>query len=165
MQSMTKSPLPPWLEHSRYLLIDSNLLVVLIVGRVAIGLLGKESVKDYHAKDYELLLKFVSQFEGYVTTQAILAETNALLTKTGAWARNECWAALAEQIPLFAERCSNSSELAKNPDFSRFGLTDISIKAAASDDTLVLSADWPLVGLLRANGIAALHYEELAGSW
>ncbi len=41
------------------------------------------------------------------------------------------------------------------------GITDISIKAAATNDTLILTDDEALLGLLTQAGIAALRYQDL----
>jgi hypothetical protein len=154
--------LPSWIPYTECILLDSNLLVVVIAGKTRPSLLSHGPAKDYTWNDYEFLIEFLSEFRTTVTTPQVLSEVNSLLNKTG-YAREECRAVLAREIPLLEERMIPSVSVAANPTFPQYGLTDLSIKEAALSDTLVLSADWPLVGLLRATGIAAVHYEELAG--
>jgi hypothetical protein len=155
--------LPSWVPHTRFILPDSNLLVVVIAGKTRASLLSHGPAKDYTWSDYEFLIEFLNEFKSTVTTPQVLSEVNSLLNKTG-YAREECRAILAKEIRLMEERLIPSSSISTNPSFPQYGLTDLSIKEAASaDDTLVLSADWPLVGMLRSTGITAIHYEELAG--
>jgi hypothetical protein len=157
---MPEFMLPSWVPHTDCVLFDSNLLVVVIAGKTRPSLLSHGPAKDYTWNDYENLIEILSEFKTAVTTPQVLSEVNSLLNKTG-YAREECRAVLAREIPLLEERMITGASVSTNAAFPQYGLTDLSIKEAASNDTLVLSADWPLIGMLRAGGIAALHYEEI----
>jgi hypothetical protein len=152
--------LPLWITRPRFILLDANLLVVVIVGKTRRDLLGRGSVKDYQWKDFKKLIELLAEFEATITTPQVLAEVNSLLNKTG-YAREECRARLASEIPFLKERLISSASVSTNPAFPRYGLTDLSIKEAASDDTLVLSSDWPLIGYLQQTGTSSLHYDHL----
>jgi hypothetical protein len=152
--------LPQWIGQKSDLLIDSNLLVVIVIGRARGTLLGRKPVEGFQLSDFERLAEFAGIFKTVTTTPFILSEVNSLLNKTG-YARGECRAALASQVALMEESFHRSQTLVDDTNFVDYGITDISIKAAATNDTLVLTEDEELLGLLTQSGIAALRYKDL----
>jgi hypothetical protein len=135
------------------ILLDTNLLVVLIIGQVQQLLFGRSPVSEFSISDFDLLVATLS-------TPYILAETSAHFTKTGANARRDCRAALSAYIPLMQTRYSTPEMLAQNQLFGQFGITDVSIFEAADDRTFVLTTDGALVGMLNAKGIPCLKYSD-----
>jgi rRNA-processing protein FCF1 len=152
--------IPLWISQKSRLLIDSNLLVGIVIGRARESLLGRKPVENFQRSDFDRLTEFVALFKSILTTPFVLAEVNSLINKTG-YARMECRAALASQIMLMEEMRHSSRELSNDPTFMECGLTDISIKTAAMEDTLVLTEDEELLGILIQAGIAALRYKDL----
>ena len=152
--------IPLWIGQKSELIIDSNLLVVVVIGRARGTLLGRKPVEGFHLSDFERLAEFTSLFKKVTTTPYILSEVNSLLNKTG-YARIECRAALASQVELMDEYQNPSNTLTRDNSFEEFGLTDISIKYAATNDTLVLTDDEALLGLLTQAGIAAIRYKDI----
>ena len=65
---------------------------------------------------------------------------------------------------LMEESHITGRELSRDAFFEEFGLTDISIKASATNDTLVLTEDEDLLALLAKAGIAALRYKDLVSA-
>lgn len=155
--------LPSWITQKSNLLIDTNLLVVVVIGRARETLLGRKPVEGYQRSDFERLANFATLFKTVTTTSHVLSEVNSLLNKTG-YARGECRAALASQIDLMQESHHPSRKLSHDGSFLDLGLTDISIKAAATEDTLVLTEDEGLLGILHQAGIAALRYKDLVNA-
>jgi hypothetical protein len=155
--------LPPWIGQKSELIIDSNLLVVIVIGRARETLLGRIPVEGFHLSDFERLAEFTSLFKNVTTTPYILSEVNSLLNKTG-YARGECRAALASQVELMDESVLHSKLLTRDSSFVEFGLTDVSIMATATQDTLVLTEDEDLLGLLTQAGIAALRYKDIVNT-
>jgi hypothetical protein len=152
--------IPIWVAQKSELIIDSNLLVVVVIGRARGTLLGRKPAEGFHLSDFERLAEFTSLFKKVTTTPYILSEVNSLLNKTG-YARRECRAALASQVESMDEYQNPSNTLTRDNSFEEFGLTDIGIKYAATDDTLVLTEDEDLIGLLTQSGIAAIRYKDI----
>jgi hypothetical protein len=152
--------IPTWIKGKTDLLIDTNLLAVLVIGRTRETLLGQKPVQEFHVSDFDRLANFTTSFKTISTTPHILAEVNSLLNKTG-YARRECRSALASLIILMQESQQRSEELTRDDSFLDHGLTDVSIKSAAKTDTLVLTEDEGLLGVLNQAGIAALRYKDL----
>jgi hypothetical protein len=155
--------IPPWVDQKTDLLLDTNLLAVLVIGRARESLLGRKPVEDFQIADFERLAEFSALFKTVTTTSHVLSEVNSLLNKTG-YARGECRAALASLIDLIEESHQSSRELSRDHAFVDLGLTDISVKAAATEDTLVLTEDEDLLGILNQAGIAALRYKDLVNA-
>ena len=151
--------IPPWIDRKSDLLIDANLLAVLVIGRARESLLGKKPVDKFQLSDFERLAEFSGLFRRVLTTPHVLSEVNSLINKTG-FARIECRAALGAQIRLMDEVVKSSNEMSNDPDFTQYGLTDISIKFAATKNTLVVTEDEGLLWLLAQSGIAALRYSD-----
>src|SRR3954471_24071659 len=65
---------------SRYLILGTNLLVLLLVGSANTDYISKhKNTNSYDIEDFELLGRLVSNFAGIVVSQAVLAETSSLM--------------------------------------------------------------------------------------
>lgn len=146
---------------SRRLLLDANLLVILVVGQVRKEIFGKSPVSDYRDSDFDLLFGLMSEFTEVITTPYILAEVNMLLTKTGKYYSVECRAALSNLVPGSPCSYDEPAILSVSPYFASFGISDISIMQAALTNTVVLTSDGNLAGLLRSNKQSVMLYKEL----
>ncbi len=152
--------LPPWIETKRSLLLDSNLLVVLVIGKSDEAFLGSKPIQHFELSDYERLRHFIGAFNSIVTTPYILAEVSNLLNKSQAG--ELCRRTLAGMISAIDEVHAAATELADDPNFARFGIADVSIIHAANDDTLVLTNDEPLLGLLTKSNVSVLRYRDIS---
>lgn len=150
---------------SRRLLLDANLLVILVIGRVRKQLFGTSPVEQYRDSDYDLLVGIIGEFAEIVTTPYLLSEVNMLLTKTGEFYCEECRAALSVLIPEFICHFTEPSSLAEHPHFASFGISDISIVDCSVSETFVLTAEGSLTGFLRGNNIPVLQYTELKSTF
>ncbi len=68
---------------------------------------------------------------------------------------------MAELIPSLNCAYDAPADLAPNPHFAEFGISDVSIYQLASEDVCVLTADGPLTGLLAGSGSAVIQYKDL----
>ena len=149
--------------NTKKILIDANVLVVIIVGQIRQTLLSSVSTGDLTLtpQDYTLITNEIGAFEASVTTPYLLAEVNTLFPKPDENTLIDCRRTLASYIPWLENNYVIPEVLADDNSFASFGIADISILHAASADTLVLTADWALYGLLEHRGCSVIHYEVL----
>lgn len=138
---------------TKNIFLDANILVLLVVGQVRPDLLAKISPGNvsFDVDDFELIVAILKEFENTVTTPYILAEVNNLLLRIDHNSRIECREKLGEYISLLTNFYTAPIALVKHPQFKSFGIADISILHAASKETLILTEDGPLIGLLQGS--------------
>ena len=151
--------------QTRYLLLDANLLVVLVIGQVRQQLFGRSPVEMYSNADYDLLVSLIGEFEGVVTTPYLLSEVNTLLTKTGTYYCRECRSALSALIPELSCTYTEPAILSRNVHFATFGISDISIVDSSATSIFVLTAEGPLTGLLGGQDIPVFKYGDLKSTF
>ena len=149
------------------ILLDSNLLLVLLVGKLDIRLFGSfKRTSAYSLEDYELLEHLVRKFSVLFTTPHILTEVSNLANSlTEQWRedflRNMAALILCQNCkPLFEEFWTPVKQLALNPEFITFGLTDASL-AQLSSNALIITDDFRLSGFLRRKGVSILNFRDL----
>jgi hypothetical protein len=144
------------------LLLDSNLLLLLIIGAYDPDQIKKfKRTNAFTAEDYRLLADIVRSFKKKITTPSILTEVSNLL---GSLPQNLLimhYRRFGHLMELMEEQYSPSKELAKSEPFVRFGLTDTSIIQCVVGKYLVLTIDQELVVHLKRNGAAAINFNHI----
>ena len=139
------------------LLIDTNLLVLYIVGSLDIELIRDFSrTSQFTIDDFYLLSDFSDLFDLKITTPHILTEASNLIGKS----RN-LRGLLKIYISNADEKFLESSKVTENDDFIDFGLTDTAIINVSQNSCLVLTDDRPLYGFLINKGIDTVSLDEL----
>ena len=145
-------------------LVDSNLLVLLIVGRVDRNLIGRHRrLKQYTPEDYDQLVEVLADAERIIVTPNTLTETANLL----AFQRGGIGLALASELQSLIEQevevVVPSIKAAERPEFHRLGLTDAALLEIASKDRRLLTADMKLYGAaLAQDANSALNFRGTA---
>ena len=149
--------------RSSGLLIDINLLLLLCVGSVDPGMIAKHKRIHAHTlSDFELLNNFVDRFKPLVTTPNILTEVfNLVVYGEKEPRRGKLVDAIRALMPQFHEDYRRSSEVAGNPAFLRFGLTDACIGIVAADRHFVLTDDLKLASHLASIGVNCVNFNHL----
>ncbi len=149
------------------ILLDSNLLLVLLAGRLDVRLFGNfKRISAYSLDDYELLDRLVSRFSVLFTTPHILTEVGNLANSLSAqwreeWLRNMAVLVCCQDCkPLLKESWKSARQLVVSPEFLAFGLTDASI-AQVSSKSLIITDDFRLSGCLRQKGFPILNFCDL----
>ena len=149
-------------SRPRTLLIDTNLLLVLIVGAHDRGQIERfKRTRAYTADDFDLLSSYVSGFAELVVTPNVLTEVSNLAGQLSEPLRGRVLTALgllAMQVP---ERYFPSGEAAREPEFSRLGLADVSVLLTAREDVAVLTDDLPLYLRLSAQDRYVVNFNHL----
>jgi hypothetical protein len=148
-------------------LLDSNLLLVFLAGSLDSRLFGSfKRISDYTLKDYELLVRLLSSFTTLLTTPHILTEVSNLANSLPErfkpeWHRNIAkLIASQSDTPGLRERWTQATVLAHMPEFEAFGITDAAL-ANLSSETLVVTEDYRLSGVLQSQGVSVLNFGDL----
>lgn len=143
-------------------LVDSNLLLLYLVGAYDPRQLGRHSrTEQFAPEDFDLLLAFLQQFERIVTTPHVLAETSNLMGQLTGRVRAGCFALLAEIVARMHEHHTPATTIVVNPAFAQFGVADTAIYDASPSTYLVLTDDLPLSGYLRNRGVDVLNFNNI----
>ncbi len=155
-------PVERFLEYRKSgLLIDSNLLLLLFLGsydRKQIS--NNKRLATFTAEDFDLLIKFLSQFTRLVTTPNILTEVSNLSNALPQSKKPEYFAWFASRLAVLQEEFVSSAAALGNR-WAKFGLTDAGIAEIARNRYLVLTDDFPLSQSLQNAGIDALNFNHL----
>jgi hypothetical protein len=149
------------------ILLDSNLLLVLLAGKLDERLFGSfKRIARYTLEDYELLEQLVGKFSVLLTTPHVLTEVSNLGNSLSGqwrqdWSRNLALFISCQGCqPLVDECWTPAKQLVLNAEYLAFGLTDTSL-AQLSNDALLVTDDFKLSGFLRQHGFSILNFRDL----
>jgi hypothetical protein len=149
------------------ILVDANLLVVLLVGKLGPAHLKNcRATKSFTPDDYSLLVQGVTKFNTLVTTPHILTEVSNLAGSLPEPLLGEFRAVFRAVVESMSEQSRPAREIAWDAQFLRFGLTDTAITMIAPGRYLVLTVDLPLCGLLQRRKVDVLnfnHFRDFGG--
>lgn len=151
------------LYASKGLLIDTNLLVLLIVGTINPTQISlHKRTNSYSAEDYNRLITFADRFKIRVTTPNILTEVSNLLegySYKGKYALD-----LLERFTQGTKEivCESLSTMHTYPkSYLKYGLSDAVIHRVASEKYLVLTDDLNFCAYLQGNGLLSINFNNL----
>lgn len=149
------------------LVIDTNLLLVLLVGAQDRGQVPRfKRTRKYTVEDYDHLAHYVRGFRRVVVTPNVLTEVGNLAGQLAEPLRSQ----VLKQLGVFAvtqasERYIPTSEAVKERDFLRLGLADVSVMLAADSEpgekVAVLTDDLALYAKLLAQDVDAVNFYHL----
>ncbi len=148
----------------RSVLVDTNILLLYFVGttrRERISRFGRTD--QFTARDFDLLVTFLSDFTTVATTPGILTEVSSFIDKLGEPDRSFCYALFAQEIPSLREFFVPSQGIASTDwYFLEFGLTDCGIAEMAKRyQCLVLTDDAKMANFLRTQQVDVISFDDL----
>jgi hypothetical protein len=139
------------------LLVDTNILLLYIVGIVNVDLIRNLSrTANFTENDFYLVEKFINFFDVNITTPHILTEVSDLLGN-----RIELQLALGKYIELIEEKFLESKQITRTKTFLQFGLADTAITETAKNSYLVVTDDNPLFGCSVNQKIDAVNLDQI----
>lgn len=150
--------------RSRGILLDSNLLVLLFVGRLNPDLVPdfkRTRNQGFTQNEFSLLDGIVQRHCRVITTPHILAETSNYICQLNNGVRESALMIIAEAVQSFKERRPESKKLVQLGAFLDFGLTDCAILNIPPRKYLVLSVDAALIIALQKKGVDAINFNHL----
>ena len=148
--------------RSRGALVDSNLLLVLVIGSVDPTLILRfKRTKSYSEADFNLLASELSLYDYVVTTPSILAEVSNYLGQLQSPDRETARQQLRVMIAAWQEHYRHSETLMRDSEYVRLGLTDAGICDAAQLSGIVFTADFDLYSSLSRRGLHVINFNHL----
>lgn len=143
--------------RNRDLLIDTNLLIVLLVGSTDKTFISKvKTTKAYTKNDFELLKKLIKYFR-IVTTPHILTEASNLCEKAEKFYKEKIFKMFSQMAISLLEAQIPSNEAVLTPAFLKLGLADSVIFNLAKKGLIVLTDDFELHNYILGNGATAAN--------
>jgi hypothetical protein len=143
------------------LILDSNLLLLLLIGDFEPALIKNfKRTARYSLDHHEALVQFLGSFSGVLTTPHILTEVGNLANSLPEWQKTAWGEYFSLQIAHIEEIYRASSDLAQDPGFPAYGLTDIAMGMIANQ-ALVLTDDRRFAGYLRSLSRDVLDFNDL----
>lgn len=142
--------------------IDTNLLVLLIVGRVQPTFIqAHKRLQEYSEADYDLLINHVGDADIHVTPNA-MTETSNLV---GQGVREPLRSALLESLFLFSrtaeETYVRSSSAMADLAYVRLGLTDVAWLSVFDGEIELITADLGLHNHAVSRGLTSTNFNHL----
>jgi hypothetical protein len=148
-------------HHGSGLLVDTNLLLLYLVGRTNKNrILNFKRTQAYTIEDFDLLDRFMAEFKTLITTPHVLTEVSNLGDLHGQ-EREVFRACFARTVDQSHEHYDESRSVVKETCFRRLGLTDAAIAALRSHGFLFLTDDLDLYVTLINQGADAINFNHL----
>ena len=156
--------------------LDSNLLVLLVVGITDQQLIGKHRrLKRFTAEDYERLIELIASVRAsekpagstgaVLVTPNTLTETSNLLAQHEDPERSRFLNTLRSLIEGSKEVVVNSGTASRSHVFTRLGLTDAALLEVVSSDTPLVTVDLDLYIAVATkdhrSAVNFTHYQRL----
>ena len=145
------------------LLIDTNLLVLFVVGTAAKEYIARhKKLTAFTVEDYDRLVKIIARASEVLVTPNTLTETSNLAAYINEPARSKVLNVLRTVIASTSqERYVPSSVAAARKEFIRLGLADAALLEIAAKDVTLLTTDFDLYNTALKKGAQALNFNHL----
>jgi hypothetical protein len=147
------------------LLIDTNLLLLLVVGLSDPTQISKHkrTRSVFTDEDFILLDHFAGRFRQIVTTPHVLTEVSNLLGQTPDTLKAIFFGRFKSFLELksLTEETVSGNVLSKKDAFEALGIADCAISEVAKGRFLVLTIDFELAGHLAKEGVDVINFNYL----
>ena len=142
----------------RRALLDTNLLLLALVGEVAPERLGKaKRVRQFIFDHFDALRDELKHCSAHVTSPHILAEASKLIGSGDQLIIDGLDQALASYILDVEEVYRPARDMVGDAGFWRVGLTDTVLLRMASDRVVLFTDDHALFGMASARGVEVVN--------
>ena len=151
--------------RERGILIDTNLLILLLVGSYDEDkILSFKRTRNHTIEDYEYLKVFLARFENHFYTPNILTEITNLTDSINTEPQYLFFQHIQRVLSVFKEDIVSSDEIMQLKSFLKFGLTD-AVNCKLSDKYLVLTDDLRLCSYLESQGLPSINFNHIRNSY
>jgi hypothetical protein len=151
-------------HKSNGVLIDTNLLLLLALGKLDRRLIGKGRISGFVEEDYKQLNLFGGKFQTRLTTPNILTEVDNLCRQDIRGRLHEFKSVLKEMEFHALEKYIPTRQILANTHKDWFGLTDhASLNFGAP--LLLVTTDSVLWNLALISGIDAINWNHMRQEW
>jgi hypothetical protein len=144
--------------RSKGILLDTNLLLLYIVGSLDIEYIAKfKRTTQYTTDDFDIVADFLRLFSHTIVTPHILTEVSDFIDNR---------AMLQALLKIFIEKEAEekftaSKEIIQTQGFIEFGLADTATIYTGKDSFLIFTDDNPLYGFLSNSKIDTVSLDQL----
>lgn len=144
------------------LLIDSNILLLLMVGAYDAALARDfKRTAHFSSNDLDLLESFVNRFARIITTPYLLAEVNGLANGLPERHKEGFFESFRRIISRIVELRSPATEVCAMESFKKYGFCDAAVENALQQRFLLLTDDFRLTGFLESKNIDVVNFRHL----
>jgi hypothetical protein len=143
-------------------LLDSNLLVLWIVGTTARRYVSQHKrLRAYTEDDFDLLLRLLRPMSAIIVTPNTLTEASNLVSQIAEPARTHIALTFRALVGIIEERYVDSRRAVDQAEFPRLWLTDSGILDQLTDTQVLLTADLGLYLAALQRGHDAVNFNHL----
>jgi len=147
---------------ARVILLDTNLLLLLLVGSTKRDYVSKHKrLKTFDLLDFDILAGIVNKSADIVLTPHVLTETSNLARQIEDPIRSEIALTLRQFTLNGTEKLLPSRVAVERPEFIRLGLTDAMLLEAGFAAGIILTADFGLYDAALRAGIEAENFNHI----
>lgn len=143
-------------------IVDTNLLVLLVVGSVSEAHIARHRrTKIYDPDAFRLLVSVVGQAPSLIVTPHVLSETSNLIRQCGEPLASSLGRWFTDFVTRTSEEHREACALVQRPEHIRLGLTDVGILEVQVAGASLLTDDNGLYLASLAAGRAAVNFSHL----
>lgn len=149
---------------SKGILLDTNLLILLVVGLIGKAEISKHKTTGaYIPEDFDLLFNFLKLFKKIVVTPHVLAETSNLVDTFSGEKKSYPFLAITDLLnkSYVFETHLPAIEISGTDGFTKYGLTDIGLIKVAKDNYLLLTDDLKMSGFAEKSGVDVINFNHI----
>jgi len=144
------------------ILIDTNLLIGLLVGILDPSHLHHcRATKAFTQDDFDLLFRFVGQFQSVITTPHILTEVSNLAGRLPDNLTSDFRRVFTRAVEKWFEKQVPALKIVRDDSFLRLGLTDTAIAMTVPGSFLVLTDELQLYRVLCERNIDVINFNHI----
>ena len=153
--------------YNRGIIVDTNLLILFLVGKYDIDYISKFKITyKYSIEDFEILRDFVVKFKKIIITPHILAELSNLSMKITENRLKEYFKYFIEILKKSDEINIDKNSILLSKYVDKIGITDVGIMLASeNDDFLFITDDIKLAYISLSKGLSVLHFSQIRGGY
>ncbi len=144
------------------LVVDTNLFLLFLVGSYSSRAIPSfKRTSHYSRADFKSLVRIIDSFLPHsrvLTTPHVLTEVSNLAGQASGRLRAAIFQVFARLIPQIREETSPGADLARQPEFSKFGITDCAILGLDPSSSIVLTDDLGLAAKLESLGRPVISF-------
>jgi hypothetical protein len=146
-------------RSARTLILDTNLLVLLIVGMTSRAYINRHKrLRAFLESDFDVLTGFVASATRIVVTPNTLTETSNLLRQIDEPARTQIYDQFRRIVRTTDEYYIQSKLAVERKDFLWLGLTDSTLLQAVSENHELLTTDSRLHYAAARQGLKVVNF-------
>ena len=152
-----------YLNESKKVLLDTNLLAMYLVGLLGDGEIESfKRTQSYTTKDAMVLNSALLKFKSIVTTPHVLAETANLLDWFNGNKREKLFKYLTDYIDSVEEIYQPAEQIVLSHAFLKLGLSDASLfDICRQKNCVLLTDDLDLYGFASGHGVETINFNHL----